>query len=115
MKRTKSSPTASPAPRNPSREDYVLERLESHLADIRSDPDSACNHLYELTRLITYKLTLSGGGPADYFELMWCPTNKAWTGGRYIFQDFEGFVPLGISDDLAAELADVYCIDPECD
>lgn len=56
-------------------------------------------------------ITLSTGGPADFFEIDWSEDNKAWVGGRYVFQDWFD----GANRSISAELADLYGAGPEFD
>lgn len=88
-----------------------LDELQSSARELVRE--SALKNLLSLERIKSYKLCLSWGGPADYFELDWSEESKAWIGGRYVFQDWFDGANRTISADLAEQLADLYAIDPE--
>jgi hypothetical protein len=53
--------------------------------------EQAHEQLLSVEALRTFKLCLSYGGPADYFEIQWSEHDREWVGGRYVFQDwFDG-------------------------
>lgn len=62
----------------------------------------------------TFRLCLSWGGPADFFELDWCPRSRCWTSGRYILQDWFDGAERAITTEQAEQLAEVFGIDPDC-
>ena len=75
--------------------------------------DRAAESLLSVERLSTYKLCLSWGGPADYFELDWSADSRAWVGGRYLFQDWFDGASRPLSEQQVEELANLFGIDPE--
>jgi len=88
-----------------------LNELQSEVREVLRE--RACENLLSVERIRSYKLCLSYGGPADYFELDWSNSSEAWVGGRYVFQDwFDGATRM-ISAELAEKLADLYGILPE--
>lgn len=74
---------------------------------------AAQENLLSVEKITTYKLCLSWGGPADYFELDWDQESKSWNGGRYIFQDWFDGATRSISAEQAEQLAELYGIYPE--
>jgi hypothetical protein len=66
-----------------------------------------------LEKITTFRLCLSWGGPADYFELDWSGNQSAWTGGRYLFQDWFDGAERPLGEQTAAQLAELFGIDPE--
>ena len=58
----------------------------------------------------TYKVCLSFGGPADFFELDW--DGESWSGGRYIYQDWGDGATRKINHEEAEELAEAFGIYP---
>lgn len=90
-----------------------LDELQSDVREIVRE--RAFESLLSLDRIKTFKLCLSYGGPADYFELDWCEESKAWVGGRYVFQDWFDGANRTISTDLAEQLADLFAISPDAE
>jgi hypothetical protein len=88
-----------------------LEELRQEVLDVMRE--RACESLLSLEKVTTYKLCLSWGGPADYFELDWSEESKAWVGGRYIFQDWFDGANRSITPEQAEQLAEVFGIYPE--
>jgi hypothetical protein len=88
-----------------------IDELRAEVLDrIREDAQES---LLSTDRVTTYKLCLSYGGPADYFELDWSEQSKCWNGGRYIFQDWFDGATRSISSEQAEQLAEFYGIYPE--
>jgi hypothetical protein len=90
-----------------------LDELQSDVREIVRE--RAFESLLSLDRIKTFKLCLSCGGPADYFELDWSEESKAWVGGRYLFQDWFDGANRTISADLAEQLADLYGVAPDAE
>ena len=88
----------------------VEELREEVLDRIRED---ASENLLSVEKVTTYKLCLSWGGPADYFELDWSEESKAWVGGRYIFQDWFDGADRSITPEQAEQLAELFGIYPD--
>jgi|SRR6478609_10928588 len=86
-------------------------QLQSEVREIIRE--QACDDLLSIERIRSYKLCLSYGGPADYFELDWDDASCEWVGGRYLFQDWFDGASQNISAELAEQLADLYGILPE--
>ena len=97
-------------------EQLVDEELTDRLEDIRKsaryDPDDE-NYIEPLSidRVVTYKVCLSWGGPADFFELDW--DGEGWIGGLYIYQDWFDGATRNITDEEAEEIAEAFGIYPE--
>ena len=88
-----------------------IEELREEVLDrIRED---ASENLLSVEKVTTYKLCLSWGGPADYFELDWSEESKAWVGGRYIFQDWFDGADRSITPEQAEQLAELFGIYPD--
>ena len=88
-----------------------LPDLQSEVLEIirqRANQD-----LLSVEKIKSYKLCLSAGGPADYFELDWSEDSEAWVGGRYVFQDWFDGANRSISAEVAEQLAELYGIYPE--
>jgi hypothetical protein len=66
-----------------------------------------------LETISVFRLCLSWGGPADYFELNWSEMACCWTGGRYLFQDWFDGAERPLSADQAEQLAEVFGIYPD--
>jgi hypothetical protein len=75
--------------------------------------EAASENLLSVEKITTYKLCLSWGGPADYFELDWSEESKSWVGGRYVFQDWFDGANRTVSEQQAEELAQLFGICPE--
>ena len=75
--------------------------------------ERATESVLSVEKLITYKLCLSWGGPADYFELDWSQDARAWVGGRYLFQDWFDGASRHLDGNQVEELANLFGIDPE--
>lgn len=90
-----------------------LDELQSDARELVRE--RAFESLLSLDRIKTFKLCLSYGGPADYFELDWSEESKAWVGGRYVFQDWFVGANRTISADLAEQLADLFAICPDAE
>ena len=75
--------------------------------------EQACEQLLSVEKVISYKLCLSWGGPADYFSLNWSQSDSAWVSGSYIFQDWFDSADRPISSDQAAQLAELFGIYPD--
>lgn len=72
--------------------------------------EQALDSLLSVEKITTYKLCLSWGGPADYFELDWSDDSRAWIGGRYIFQDWFDEAKRAITPEQAEEVAEFFGI-----
>jgi hypothetical protein len=88
-----------------------LEELRAELLDLIHE--EARNTLLSVEHIHTYKLCLSYGGPADFFELHWSKGCNGWMGGRYLFQDWFDGAERSISSEEAEQLAEVFAIFPE--
>jgi hypothetical protein len=88
-----------------------VDLLRSEVADLIRE--RACESVLSIERLTTYKVCLSWGGPADYFELDWSRDSNAWVGGRYLFQDWFDGANRSISEDVVEQLAELFGIYPE--
>jgi hypothetical protein len=90
----------------------LKDRLEQIRKSAGLDPDDD-DYIEPLSidRIVTYKVCLSWGGPADFFELDW--DGKGWSGGRYIYQDWYDGATRKINADEAKELADTFGIYPD--
>jgi len=75
--------------------------------------EQANENLLSVEKSTTYKLCLSWGGPADYFELDWSEESGAWVGGRYVFQDWFDGATRRITPEQAQELAELFGIYPD--
>lgn len=73
----------------------------------------AIESLLSVEKKTTFKLCLSYGGPADYFELDWSEDSREWVGGRYIFQDWYDGANRPLTAQQAEEIAELYGIYPE--
>jgi hypothetical protein len=94
------------------------ELRTTNLEDLRDEvletiQNRAVENLLSLERTITFKLCLSWGGPADYFELDWNPEAGEWEGGRYLFQDWYDGATRNISREEAAALGELFNIQTE--
>lgn len=87
--------------------------LQSAVRDIIRE--RACESLLSVEKIKCYKLCLSFGGPADYFELDWSEDSECWVGGRYVFQDWFDGANRSISASSAEELAELFGICPDCE
>ena len=94
-------------------EERIGKELQKRLKDVQENPDEAREALLSVEQILTFKLCLSWGGPADYFELDWSPEAKAWSGGRYLYQDWFDGASRELSAEQAEELADLYGLYPE--
>jgi len=72
--------------------------------------EQAVESLLSVEKITTYKLCLSWGGPADYFEFDWSEDSRTWVGGRYIFQDWFDGASRSITAEQAEELAEFFGI-----
>ncbi len=90
-----------------------LDELQSEARELVRE--RAFGNLLSLDRIKCYKLCLSYGGPADYFELDWSEESKAWVGGRYVFQDWFDGATRTISADTVEQLADLFAIAPDAE
>lgn len=75
--------------------------------------ERASESLLSVEKISTYTLCLSWGGPADYFELDWSEDSRAWSGGRYVFQDWFDGANRSITTEQAEQLAELYGIYPD--
>jgi hypothetical protein len=94
-------------------EERISAAMEQRLQSIRENPEEAVETLLSLERVLTFKLCLSWGGPADFLELDWSPDDKAWKGGRYLFQDWFDGASRPINAETTQELAELYGIYPQ--
>ena len=88
------------------------------LHDIRNDVldlvrERARESLRSVEKLTTFKLCLSWGGAADFFEVDWSEDSRSWVGGRYVFQDWSDCADRQITDEQAEQLANIFGICPE--
>ena len=88
-----------------------IDELRSEVLDLIRE--QVCNDLLSVEKITTYKLCLSWGGPADFFELDWSDDSRAWVGGRYVFQDWFDGATRFITDCQAEELAELFGIYPD--
>tara|TARA_R100000963_G_C4546950_1_gene41564 strand:+ start:137 stop:478 length:342 start_codon:yes stop_codon:yes gene_type:complete len=100
-------------------EQLVDQELKDRLEQIRKsaglDPDDEDSEdcYFEplsIDRVTTYKVCLSFGGPADFFELDW--DGEGWIGGRYIYQGWFDGATRKITDEEAEEIAEAFGIYP---
>lgn len=75
--------------------------------------EQALEGVLSIEKTTTFRLCLSWGGPADYFELDWSPTSEAWTGGRYLFQDWGDGATRTLPEETIEQLADLFGITPK--
>jgi hypothetical protein len=68
--------------------------------------------LLSVDKTVTYRLCLSWGGPADYFELDWSPHNGEWRGGRYLFQDWFDGASRALTLEQVEQIAELFGIHP---
>ena len=94
-------------------EQRIDKQLERRLREIRENPEEAQETLLSVEKSLTFKLCLSWGGPADYFELDWCPESKAWIGARYLFKDWFDGASREMSVEVAEAIADLFGLYPE--
>lgn len=66
-----------------------------------------------LDKHVTYRLCLSFGGPADYFEIDWDLGAKGWIGGRYVFQDWFDGATRPLTTEQIEQLAELFGIYPD--
>ena len=59
---------------------------------------------------IVKKVTLSCGGPADWFELI--SDGEDWIDGAYVYQDWYDVARRTIPMDTVEELAALWCLEP---
>jgi hypothetical protein len=90
-----------------------LNTLQSEVRALIQDRAAEC--VFSVEKLITYKICLSWGGPADYFELDWSTESRAWATGRYLFQDWFDSASRSLNSAQVEELANIFGIDPEAD
>ncbi len=88
-----------------------LDQLHDEVLDLVRE--RAGESVLSIEQVTTYKVCLSWGGPADYFELDWSAESRAWIGGRYLFQDWFDGASRSMSADQVEELANLFGIDPE--
>lgn len=88
-----------------------IDQLRDEVFDLIRD--RAAESVLSIDQVTTYKVCLSWGGPADYFELDWSTEARTWIGGRYLFQDWFDGARRSISADQVEELANLFGIDPE--
>jgi hypothetical protein len=88
-----------------------VDELRQEVLDLIRE--RACEDLLSLEKITTYKLCLSWGGPADYFELDWSEDSRCWVGGRYVFQDWFDGADRQIPAEQVEQIAEVYGIYPE--
>ncbi len=88
-----------------------LDQLRDEVFDLIRE--RAAESVLSIDQVTTYKVCLSWGGPADYFELDWSTEARTWIGGRYVFQDWFDGASRSISHDQVEELANLFGIDPE--
>jgi len=94
-------------------EERIDAELHGRLDWLMKNPEEARENLLSIEKLTTFKLCLSFGGPADYFELDWSPEASAWVTGRYIFQDWFDGATRTISAETTEQVAEAYGIYPE--
>ena len=80
-----------------------IEDSEDYIGGIKREPLS-------IDRVVTYKVCLSWGGPADFFELNW--NGEYWRGGRYVYQDWHDEATRQIDHKEAEEIAEAFGIYP---
>ena len=95
--------------RTPGTDD--VEEIRQEVLDLIRE--RACQDLLSVEKITTYKLCLSWGGPADYFELDWSQDSGCWDGGRYVFQDWFDGANRRITPEQAEQIAEVYGIYPD--
>lgn len=113
----------------PDVEDWSAEECAKYLADDRTDTgavdvedlrqevlqlvqERAAESVLSVDKHITYRLALSWGGPADYFEFNWDPDSKSWISGRYIFQDWFDGADRPLTTGQVEQLAELFGIYP---
>ena len=78
--------------------------------------ESICQRAHEkllsVDEIVTYRLCLSWGGPADYFELDWSPNNREWCEGRYLFQDWYDGASRTLTVEQVEQVAELFGIHP---
>lgn len=87
-----------------------LEELRDQVRELVQE--RASESVLSVARRVTYRICLSWGGPADYFELDWDPDSGVWTGGRYLFQDWFDGASRPLTTDQVEELAELFGIYP---
>jgi hypothetical protein len=87
------------------------DELRSELRDVIQE--RAFESLLSVETIRSFRLCLSWGGPADYFEIDWSENQSEWIGGRYLFQDWFDGATRPLSQELAEQLAEVFCLMPD--
>lgn len=102
-------------------------RDQGHEVPANRELDDLCEEVIEVMKdrnredllgleiIRTYKLCLSWGGPADYFELHWSEQDRDWTGGRYHYHNWFDSAQRSISAEQAEQIADAFDINPQYD
>lgn len=90
----------------------------TEIGDLRDEvlqmvQERATESLLAVDKRITYRLCISCGGPADFFELNWDPEAACWTSGSYIFQDWFDGASRPLSVDQVERLAEVFGLYPD--
>ncbi len=98
--------------------DHCHDGRSSEVNDLRQQvqevvQEEAVSNLLSVEALRVFKLCLSWGGPSDYFEIHWSEASQAWTGGRYLFQDWFDGASRSLSPDLTERIADLFGIWPQ--
>jgi|SRR5579863_3206262 len=87
-----------------------VDELREQVAETARE--QAIESVLSVEKKVTFRVCLSWGGPADYFELDWSPDSEAWTGGRYLFQDWYDGAERSVSLETVERLADLFGIEP---
>jgi hypothetical protein len=91
---------------------------ETGIEELRSEVlglirERAVEQVLGFEKITVFRLCLSWGGPADYFELDWSESACCWTGARYLFQDWFDGAERRLTTDQAEQLAEVFGIYPD--
>jgi hypothetical protein len=89
----------------------TLESMENYNRPVSSEEDRPDPLSIEEWR--TYKVLLSWGGPADWFELHWDVQGRCWLHGAYVFQDWGDSARRFVTYEQTEALAEYYGIYPE--
>jgi len=93
-------------------DDEDLDGLEEWRdAAQESTREASFDSILSVEKLTTYKVCMSWGGPADYFELDFDAEGEC-VGGRYLFQDWFDGATRDIDTGQAEELAELWAIGP---
>ena len=114
----------------PNVDEWDIAKCKAYLDDIGVDLDEIdgldawrdtvreimderrCDDILSIEKVITYRVCLSWGGPADYFEFDF-NNNGDMVEGRYLFQDWFDGARRRLDDATAEQLVDYFAVGPD--